>query len=204
MSKLRIAVLISGNGTNLQSLIDACNKPDFPAEIVSVISNKQDAYGIERAKTANIPNIIYVNNHDYASREDFDDEVDKLLIEHKVQLVCLAGFMRILSSSFVDKWYNKLINIHPSLLPSFKGLNAQAQALEAGVKITGCTVHFVRGQMDVGPIIMQSPVEVLQNDDINSLTKRILIEEHKCYKQVVRLYSEGKISVENEKVVINL
>ncbi|MFV9875667.1 MAG: phosphoribosylglycinamide formyltransferase [Rickettsiales endosymbiont of Dermacentor nuttalli] len=202
MKKLRIAVLISGNGTNLQSLIDACNEANFPAEIVSVISNKSDAYGLERAKVADIRHIICINNRDYASRAEFDQALNVKLKEYKVELVCLAGFMRILSEDFVKSWYNKLINIHPSLLPSFKGLNAQAQALEAGVKITGCTVHFVRSEMDVGPIIMQSPVEVLQDDNLNSLTKRILMHEHKCYKQVVRLIAEDKIFVENEKVII--
>ena len=186
MKKIKIAVLISGSGTNLQALIDACKEDDFPAAIVMVLSNKPDAYGLKRAKEANIKTIV-INHKDYNSREEFDQSMDEALRLSGAQFVCMAGFMRLLSGWFTDKWQGKLLNIHPSLLPSFKGVNAQKQALESGVKFAGCTVHFVTADMDAGPIIKQAVVEVAENDTVESLTAKILEKEHQIYPEALRL-----------------
>lgn len=201
-SKLRIGVLISGTGSNLQALIDACLDAHYPVEIAVVISNKSDAQGLSRAQKANIPTAI-IGHKEYQTREAFDAAIDEVLVKYHVQFVCLAGFMRLLSSWFVEKWHNKLINTHPSLLPAFKGENAQKQALDYGVKVTGCTLHFVRPEMDVGPIIMQIPVVVKEDDTLESLRTRILIEEHKCYVKALELIAMQKVSVEHEKVIIH-
>jgi phosphoribosylglycinamide formyltransferase-1 len=194
---LKTAVLISGSGTNLQALIDACAKPDYPAKIVLVISNKADAYGLARAKNAGIATCV-INHKEFASREDFDKAMHEKIIASGAEFVCMAGFMRLLSGWFVDKWFNKLINIHPSLLPSFKGVDAHRQALEAGVKIAGCTVHFVRREMDAGPIIMQAAVAVLPGDTAELLSKRILEKEHECYVQSLRLIAGGQVRISGE------
>lgn len=200
--KLAVAVLISGNGTNLQALIDACKEKDYPAEIVLVLSNKENAYGIERAKAASIP-IKIINHKDFPSREEFDKAMSKEIKASGAEFVCMAGFMRLLSEWFVDTWHNKLINIHPSLLPSFKGTDAQKQALEAGVKIAGCTVHFVRKEMDAGPIIVQAAVPVVEGDSVESLSKRILTKEHESYTLALRLIASGKAKVNGEVVVVS-
>lgn len=202
MNKLKIAVLISGSGTNLQALIDACSADDFPAEIALVVSNKSAAYGLQRAEKAGIKTCV-ISHKDYNSREEFDKEMSKQIDASGAQFVCMAGFMRLLSNWFVEKYYNKLVNIHPSLLPSFKGIDGQKQALEYGVKLAGCTVHFVRDEMDVGPIIAQAAVEVLANDDVESLTKRILEKEHEIYPKALELVAKGKVRIENEIVYIS-
>ena len=199
MTKKRVGVLISGSGSNLQALIDACAQPNFPAEIVLVISNNADAYGLTRAKDAGIPAHI-LNHKDYASRDAFDQAMHQLLELHLVDIVCLAGFMRLLSDGFVKNWHNKLINIHPSLLPSFKGAHAIRDALAAGVKITGCTVHFVRAEMDSGPIIIQAAVPVMQDDTQDSLAVRVLEQEHVCYAKALRWLAEDKLTIVGEKV----
>ncbi|MDA0781296.1 MAG: phosphoribosylglycinamide formyltransferase [Rickettsiales bacterium] len=193
MQKLKTAVLISGSGTNLQALIDACGNSDFPAQIVLVLSNKADAYGLERAKKAGIKTAV-VNHKDFASREEFDRQMDKVIIESGAKFICMAGFMRLLSGWFTQKWQGKLVNIHPSLLPSFKGVNAQKQALEYGVKIAGCTTHFVTEEMDAGPIIAQAAVKVDENETVESLTAKILEKEHEIYPKTLRLVAEGKAS----------
>ena len=193
MDKLKIAVLISGSGTNLQALIDACKNPDYPAEIVMVLSNKPSAPGLSRAKKAGIETCV-INHKDYPTREDFDKAMDVTIRASGAQFVCMAGFMRILSEWFVDQWYDKLINIHPSLLPSFKGVDGQKQALEAGVKIAGCTVHFVRKEMDSGPIIMQAQVPILESDDKESLAAKILKAEHRIYPESLKLVCEKFLS----------
>lgn len=193
MQKLKTAILISGSGSNLQALIDACNNPDFPAQIVLVLSNKADAYGLERAKKAGIQTVV-ISHKDFSSRQDFDNQMDKAIVESGAQFICMAGFMRLLSGWFTQKWQGKLVNIHPSLLPSFKGVNAQKQALEYGVKIAGCTTHFVTEEMDAGPIIAQACVEVAQNDTAESLTAKILEKEHEIYPKTLRLVAEGKVS----------
>jgi phosphoribosylglycinamide formyltransferase-1 len=202
MTKLKTAILISGSGTNLQALIDACAAPDYPAEIVLVLSNKDTAYGLERAKKASIPTKI-ISHKDYNSREEFDKSMHAAIIESGAEFVCMAGFMRLLSEWFVDQWHNKLINIHPSLLPSFKGVDGQKQALEAGVKLAGCTVHFVRKEMDAGPIIVQMAVPVLSDDTVESLSARILTKEHESYPLALELVASGKAVVEGENVVIS-
>jgi len=198
---LKVGVLISGRGTNLQALIDACAASDFPASIAIVISNKADAYGLTRAQEAGLSTAV-LDHKDYADRASFDTAVDAALREAGVEFVCLAGFMRILSESFVEGWRDRLINIHPSLLPSFKGLDTHQRAIDAGVKITGCTVHFVRPAMDDGPIIVQAAVPVLPDDDEKRLAARILESEHVIYPLALRLVAEGKVSVDGEKTVI--
>lgn len=171
MRKLKLAVLISGGGTNLQALIDACNDPSYPAEIAVVVSNRPDAYGLERAKSAGI-SAECVDHKDYETREDFEDILHDRLKDHDVELVCLAGFMRLLTATFVGKWKDRMINIHPSLLPSYKGLHTHARAIEDGVRFGGCTVHFVRPEMDDGPIIMQAAVPIDANETEDSLAKK--------------------------------
>ena len=178
--KIKVAVLISGNGTNLQALIDACIAPSYPAEIVLVISNTANAKGIVRAREAGITTRI-IDHTNYSSREEFDTELSMTLSNSQCKLVCLAGFMRILSESFVNKWPNSILNIHPSLLPSFPGTKTHERALEAGVKVSGCTLHFVTAELDAGPIIGQAAVPVLENDTPKTLANRVLIEEHKLY-----------------------
>ena len=199
---LRVAVLLSGRGSNLQALIDACHDPDFPATIVSVISNNPHAQGLARAQKAGIATTV-INHRSYESRETFDAAITNDLDEARAELVCLAGFMRILTKRFVNRWRNRLLNIHPSLLPSFKGLDAQQQALDAGVKLAGCSVHFVRSGLDDGPIIAQAAVPVLDNDDVKALSTRILALEHSLYPRVVRLIAEGRVVVVNERAIID-
>jgi phosphoribosylglycinamide formyltransferase-1 len=195
-TRLKLGVLISGRGSNLQALIDATLEPGFPAEIALVISNKADAGGLERAKTAGIATKV-ISHKEFANREAFDATLDATLRAAGVGLVCLAGFMRLLTAGFAESWHDRLINIHPSLLPSFKGLDSHGQALAAGVRFSGCTVHFVRPEMDAGPIIMQAAVPVLDGDDEDALAARILEAEHRCYPLAVRLIAEGRISLEN-------
>lgn len=198
---LRVAVLLSGRGSNLQALIDASRKPDFPAEIVHVISNVPDAKGLLRAQDAGIATTT-LNHREFATRDAFDTAATDVLKAADAELVCLAGFMRILTEAFVETWKDRLINIHPSLLPSFKGLDAQQQALDAGVKLAGCSVHFVRPGMDEGPIIAQTAVPVLEGDDEDALSARILTEEHKLYPEVVRWIAEKRVTITNEHVLI--
>lgn len=180
MTKVRVAVLISGNGSNLQALIDATQTENYPAEIVLVISNKADAYGLTRAKQAGIPSQV-VSHKDYDSREAFDGALHKALVNANIDVVCLAGFMRLLTPGFVEKWEQKMLNIHPSLLPAFKGAHAIKDALEAGAEETGCTVHYVTAEMDSGPIIEQAATPIKQGDTEESLAERIHALEHKIY-----------------------
>jgi phosphoribosylglycinamide formyltransferase-1 len=185
VKKKRLGVLVSGRGSNLQALIDASINHEYPVEIAVVISNKADAFALERARNASIP-AIFLNRAEYKSRKDYDAAIHDCLIQHGVELVCLAGYMMLVSEWLVKEWWDKMINIHPSLLPAFKGLNAQKQALDFGVKITGCTVHYVRTEMDSGPIIAQSAVEVLPNDTEDSLSERILKQEHIILVESIR------------------
>jgi phosphoribosylglycinamide formyltransferase 1 len=202
VARLKVGVLISGRGSNLQALIDACADPAFPAEIVLVLSNKADAYGLERARQAGIPAAV-VSHRDYADKPGFEAAMGDALNAAGVELVCLAGFMRLLTSGFVERWHNWLINIHPSLLPSFKGLDTHARAIEAGVRFTGCTVHYVRPAMDEGPIILQAVVPILESDDDHMLAERVLIAEHRCYPAALKLIAEGRARVEGERVFIS-
>lgn len=198
---LKIGVLITGRGSNLQSLIDATAHPDFPAEIVTVISNRTEAYGLKRAAKADIPHEV-ISHRGFETPEAFEDAIDEALDKAGVELVCLAGFMRILSKAFITKWKNRIINIHPSLLPSFKGLHVHERVIETGARISGCTVHYVRAEMDAGPIIVQAAVPVLLEDTPDSLAERVLAWEHKIYPQAVRYIAEGRVRITGENVRI--
>lgn len=200
MSKLRLAVMISGSGTNLQALIDSCQQENYPAQIEVVISNRPDAKGLHRARNAGLK-AICIDHKDYDSREAFEDAVHECLTEHKTQLVCLAGFMRILNAEFVNRWKDRMINIHPSLLPSYKGLHTHARAIEDGVRFGGCTIHYVRPEMDNGPIIMQTAVPIATDETEESLAGKVLTYEHKMYPAAVRMIAEGKVRVSGHKVV---
>jgi len=197
----RVGVLISGRGSNMSSLIDACNKPEYPAEISIVISNNPDAKGLEIATQAGIA-ARAINHKTYPSREAFEADLDTALKEAEVDLICNAGFMRLLTNSFVEGWRDKQLNIHPSLLPAFKGLHTHERAIEAGVKLSGCTVHFVRTEMDAGPIIAQAAVPVLPDDTADDLAARVLEAEHKLYPHALRLVASDQIQVEGEQVVL--
>ncbi|GAB3128158.1 phosphoribosylglycinamide formyltransferase [Novispirillum itersonii] len=199
--KLRVGVLASGRGSNLQALIDACADPSFPVEIVHVLSNSAGAYALERAEQAGIPTSL-IRHKDYPSREAFDAAVDARLRDAGVGFVCLAGFMRLLSEGFVRGWEGRMINIHPSLLPSFKGLHTHEQALTAGVKLHGCTVHFVRPALDDGPILAQAAVPVLPEDTPDTLAARVLEQEHRLYPLALRLIAEGKAVIDGDIVRI--
>ena len=201
MKRLSVAVLISGRGSNLAALIDACKAPDFPAEIVCVFSNREDATGLDIARTANITTAV-IPHRQFSTRADFDDAVHKELLSHGAELICLAGFMRLFTAEFVDRWYNRILNIHPALLPSFKGLAAQQQALDAGVRIAGCTVHYVSHDTDSGPIIAQAAIPVLSDDCTNSLSARILEAEHHIYPLALQLVAEGWAPVKDEHVTL--
>ena len=191
---LKVGVLISGRGSNLQALIDACQTAGFPACIVLVISNNAGAAGLRRAEKAGIATAV-VDHRDYPDRRSFDTALDAKLRAAGAEIVCLAGFMRLLTAEFVDGWHNRVLNVHPSLLPAFKGLHAQRDALDAGVKIAGCTVHVVRPEMDSGPIIAQAAVPVLAGDDEDTLAARILEQEHVIYPLALRLIAEGRVSI---------
>jgi phosphoribosylglycinamide formyltransferase-1 len=202
MERLKTGVLISGSGTNLQALIDAAKAPDYPAEITLVISNKAEAQGLERARQAGIPTHV-ISHTDYNGREAFDAALDDVLRSASCNMVCLAGFMRILSSTFVEGWRDRMINIHPSLLPAFRGLDAQGQAIAAGAKLSGATVHFVVPEMDAGPIIVQGAVPVLDGDDTARLAKRIQGVEHRIYPLALQLIGAGRTRIEGNRVVID-
>jgi phosphoribosylglycinamide formyltransferase-1 len=194
MARLKTGVLISGKGTNLQALLDACADDAYPAEIVSVIANKAGAQGLERARKYGVK-ARFLDHTLYDEREAFERELDAKLREDGVEFVALAGFMRILSPWFVDKWRDRLINIHPSLLPAFKGVHTHERALESGVRIHGATVHYVRPEMDEGPIIGQAAVPVLAGDTKETLAARVLEAEHKLYPACLRLVAENRARV---------
>lgn len=200
VTRKRTAILISGRGSNMTALIDAARARDFPAEIVLVISNVEGAGGIAKAREAGIPTKI-ISHRDYKSREDFDAALDKVLEAERIELVCLAGFMRILSDGFARKWQGRVLNIHPSLLPAFKGVHVHEQALDAGVKVSGCTVHFVVPELDSGPIIAQAAVQVLADDTPDALAARVLEQEHRIYPRALRLVAEGKVRLAGGKAV---
>jgi len=201
VARLKVGVLISGRGTNLQALIEACAEPGFPAEIKLVIANRADAAGLQRATDAKIATEI-IPHHDFPSREAFDAALTRALEQARIELICLAGFMRLLTPGFVAHWRDRLINIHPSLLPAFPGLDTHARVLAQGVRFSGCTVHFVRAEMDNGPIIVQATVPVLPGDDADKLAARVLQAEHRAYPLALRLISEGRVSVVGERTEI--
>ena len=197
--KCAVGVLVSGRGSNLQALIDASFAESFPAKIVLVISNVEDAYGLVRARTAGIPTRIIP--HKGKSREAFDAEVDAAMREAGVEFICLAGFMRILSDGFAKAWEGKLLNVHPSLLPAFKGTQVHERVIAAGVKQSGASVHFVVPELDAGPVISQSVVPVLITDTPETLAARVLEAEHRLYPTAVRLVCEGRVRLEDGEAV---
>lgn len=199
---MRIGVLISGRGSNLKALIKACEQPGFRGKIALVISNRPGAPGLAVAEAAGIPTLV-IDHKEYSTRETFDAELDRALRAADVELVCNAGFMRILTDGFVEKWHDRQLNIHPSLLPAFKGLHVHQRALDAGVKITGCTVHFVRPEMDEGPIVAQAAVPVLPGDTAETLGQRVLEAEHKLYPLALKLVVEERARVVGEHVKID-
>lgn len=201
MAALKVAVLISGRGSNLQSLIDAQADPGYPAEIVAVISNVPDAPGLIRAARAGIPTQV-IDHKKFDGREAFEEALNTALEETGAELICLAGFMRLLTPGFVEKWQDRLINIHPSLLPAFKGLDTHARALATGAKLHGCTVHYVRFDMDTGPIVGQAAVPVLPDDDEARLAARVLAAEHRLYPRCLQLIAEGRVRIAGDAAIV--
>lgn len=202
MNKHKIGVLASGRGSNLQAIMDHIAAGDLNLEIAVVISDKKDAKALDRAREAGIPTAV-VDRKACADKIAFETAIDAELRKHEAELVVLAGFMRLLSGFFVNKWQHKIVNIHPALLPSFTGLDAQGQAVDYGVKFSGCTVHFVDEGTDSGPIILQKVVPVLDDDTEETLAARILIEEHKAMPEALKLWSEGKLQIKGRKVYVS-
>jgi len=198
---INIVVLVSGRGTNLQAIIEAIEEGKIAGEIKVVISDNPDAYALKRAQQYHIVT-RYIHFKEFKNREDYDKEIIKTLKENKIELVVLAGYMRILSPYFIRTYKNKIINIHPALLPSFPGLHAQRQAVEYGVKVSGCTVHFVDEGVDSGPIILQKVVEVSDDDTEESLAEKILKEEHQIYPRAIQLFSQGRLIVKGRRVFV--
>lgn len=195
----RVGVLISGRGSNLQALIDAAAMPGYPAELAVVISNRPDAYGLERARQAGIP-VLTIDHKLFSSRRAFDAALDAALREAGCDLICNAGFMRLLTPGFVEDWRDRQLNIHPSLLPAFRGLHSHERAVEMGVRLSGATVHFVRHEMDAGPILLQAAVPVLADDTAEALAARVLAAEHVIYPRALALVASGQAWVEGESV----
>jgi len=202
MPRLKTAVMISGRGTNMQALIDACAAADAPAEIALIVSNVPNAPGLNRAIAADIPTLT-IDHRDFPDRESFERRLIEDLTTEGIELICLAGFMRLLTEVFVKHWLDRLINIHPSLLPAYKGLDTHARVLADGVRFTGCTVHFVRPAMDEGPIIVQAAVPVHASDDADTLAERVLAAEHRCYPLALRLIAEGRVTPVDGRVAID-
>jgi phosphoribosylglycinamide formyltransferase-1 len=196
--KKRVAILISGRGSNMAALIAAARAPAYPAEIACVLSNRPEAEGLAKAQAAGVP-ARAIDHAKFASREAFETELDAALASFGVELIACAGFMRILTPAFVERWHNRMLNIHPSLLPAFRGLNTHERALQAGVKITGCTVHVVRPDMDEGPIIAQAAVPVRDADTAETLAARVLEAEHKLYPHALALFAAGHVRIADEK-----
>ncbi len=200
MPKKRVAILISGRGSNMQALVEAARAPDYPAEIALVVANRPDAAGLAWAKAQGVP-AVALDHTRYESREHFEGQLQSLLDLSNIDLVALAGFMRLMTAPFVARWYGRMINIHPSLLPMFKGLDTHARALAAGVRIAGCTVHFVSAEMDAGPIIGQAAVPVLPSDTPETLAARILVAEHRLYPRMLALAATGAVRADATGIV---
>jgi phosphoribosylglycinamide formyltransferase 1 len=196
--KRRVAILISGRGSNMAALIEAARREDFPAEIALVISNRADAGGLERAKASGIPTVTIESKPFGRDRAAFEAVLQPVLDQYRVELICLGGFMRLFTTEFVQRWYGRMLNIHPSLLPSFPGLDPHGQALRAGVKISGATVHFVIPETDAGPILMQGAVAVADDDTAETLAERILGVEHRIYPDALRLLADGRARLEGD------
>jgi phosphoribosylglycinamide formyltransferase-1 len=200
-AKRRAAVLISGRGSNLQAVIESCRRPGASASIALVVSNVPGARGLEHAKAAGIATRV-IDHRAFGGRREFEEALDEALDASAIELVCLAGFMRVVSPWFVERWRDRLLNIHPSLLPAFPGLDTHRRALEAGVRLHGCTVHFVRAELDAGPIVVQGAVPVRPDDTAESLAARVLEVEHRCYPLALELVASGRARVVGERVVV--
>ena len=198
----RVAILISGRGSNMASLIEAAQAEDFPAQIALVLSNRPDAEGLERAKAAGIATLA-IDHKAFPDRESFDRALDAALSEHDIAFISLAGFMRVLTDWFVERWAGRMINIHPSLLPLYRGTQTHRRALEDGVLVHGCTVHFVVPELDAGPIIAQAVVPVVPGDTEESLAVRVIAQEHRLYSQALRMICDGTARLENGRVVFS-
>jgi len=203
MAKKRVGVLISGRGSNLHALIEACqHEPGYPAEIVLVASNNPDAPGLHKAAEAGIPTLA-LDHRTFDSREAFDEALDRNLKKADLDILCNAGFMRLHTEGFVKSWWNRHLNIHPSLLPAFKGLHTHERVIEAGMTVSGCTVHAVRFEMDSGPIVDQAVVPVLNNDTPDTLAARVLDAEHLLYPHALKMVASGAITIEDDQIVVN-
>ena len=198
---LGLGVLASGRGSNLQAILEACARPGFPARVVVVVSDRERAQALDRARAAGVE-ARFVNPKDFSDREAYDLALVRELEARRAGLVCLAGFMRILTAGFVRAYAGRILNVHPSLLPAFPGLAAQRQALEYGVKLAGATVHVVEEGVDTGPVVLQSSVPVHPDDTEESLSARILVEEHRLYPEAIRLFAEGRLTITGRKVVV--
>jgi phosphoribosylglycinamide formyltransferase-1 len=196
--KRRVAILISGRGSNMAALVKAAAAEDYPAEIAVVISNRADAPGLERAKASGIPTVVIESKPFGKDRAGFEAMLQAALDQHRIELICLGGFMRLFTPEFTRSWYGRMLNIHPSLLPSFPGLDPHGQALRAGVKISGATVHFVTAETDAGPILMQGAVGVSDHDTAETLSERILEVEHRIYPDALRLLATGAIQLDGD------
>ena len=196
----RVAVLISGRGSNMASLIGAAQDPAYPAEIVLVVSNRPDAGGLERARAAGIPTAV-VDHKGHPDRASFDAALDEVLRRHRIEIVCLAGFMRILTPAFVEAWTGRMLNIHPSLLPAFKGTDTHARALASGAVRHGCTVHFVTPELDSGPVVAQAEVPVLPGDTEETLSARVLEQEHLLYPRALAMVASGRAAFEEPRTL---
>lgn len=202
MSRKRVAILISGRGSNMAALIEAAKDKSYPAEIVLVISNRPDAAGLRTARANGIAAVV-VDHTNYKDRTSFEHALQGVLEDHRIDIVCLAGFMRLLTADFVEKWLERLLNIHPALLPAFRGLDTHRRALEAGVKTHGATVHFVVPEMDSGPIIAQGAVSVHPGESEEHLAARVLHVEHEIYPKALRLIAEGRVRIENGRCLVD-
>jgi phosphoribosylglycinamide formyltransferase-1 len=201
MSVLNIGVLVSGRGSNLQAIMDACAQGRVPARVTVVVSDVEGAPALERARSKGIP-AVYVNPGAFAGKIEYEQAVAGVLRERQVELVCLAGYMRLLGKTVLEAFPGRIINIHPALLPAFPGLHAQKQAIEHGVRFSGCTVHFVDEGIDTGPIILQAVVPVLQTDTPDTLAERILVEEHRIYPEAIRLLAGDRLKIYGRRVII--
>jgi phosphoribosylglycinamide formyltransferase-1 len=200
MTRRRIGVLISGRGSNMVTLIEAANAPDYPATVALVVANRPDAAGLERARTAGLDAIV-IDHKAFSTREGFEQALDAALSERSIDLVCLAGFMRVLTPWFVARWAGRVLNVHPSLLPLFRGTRTHERALAEGVLVHGCTVHFVVPDLDAGPIVAQAAVPVVPGDTAQSLADRVLAQEHAVYPRAVRMICSGEARLEGGRVV---
>jgi phosphoribosylglycinamide formyltransferase 1 len=203
MTRKRVAILISGRGSNMTALIEAAKEPDYPAEVVLVFSNKPDAEGLKRAAAAGIPTAIVDHARHGKDREAFERALDDTLKARCIDLICLAGFMRLLTPAFVGRWEGRMLNIHPALLPAFKGLDTHERALAAGVKIHGASVHFVVPEMDSGPIVAQGAVAIHDDDNAQTLASRVLAVEHRIYPLALRLVADGRVRIVDGRCLID-